>query len=304
MSCGASNAKCNGECGEGEGDCDNNDDCLDGFRCKHNGNWFGWGMDYCTNEKCYYERSCCKGQCGEGEGDCDSNEDCLPGFECKYDWTWDIFSEKDYCTEEFRYWECDKFPRWLQKTYRIRGLNFCKEQWNAKILGNDELFNSQPKCNDKVLPTISFHDAAENRSLCTLNMNDVDNAEDVHKLCSGIISELSIEQEIWIVYIVHGFTDSKAEWYPQFRAAIEQSYKKNGRKILIGEVTMADGLAATLDSVFSRTEQNALLKERKKEDATKDRANLGPLYDISHAAPLGSERLILLDGQRQRQILW
>ena len=36
MSCGASNAKCNGECGEGEGDCDNNDDCLDGFKLSMN----------------------------------------------------------------------------------------------------------------------------------------------------------------------------------------------------------------------------------------------------------------------------
>ena len=36
--------KCDGSCGQGEGDCDWNSDCLPGLICKWD--WW-WGTDYC-----------------------------------------------------------------------------------------------------------------------------------------------------------------------------------------------------------------------------------------------------------------
>ena len=39
--------KCYGQCGEGEGDCDRDEDCLPGFTCK-SGGAFRFGKDYCT----------------------------------------------------------------------------------------------------------------------------------------------------------------------------------------------------------------------------------------------------------------
>ena len=154
---------CDGQCGEGDAECDTDADCLPGFKCINDDGYFFEGeSDYCTRMKCYGEPECCVGQCREGEGDCDYNEDCHPGFECKHDWDYlDLIYENDTCTEEFRNWDCDQFPEWLQKSYRIRGMNFCKDQWNANWTLNGEIFDSQPKCNDKVLPTISFYDAVE-----------------------------------------------------------------------------------------------------------------------------------------------
>ena len=39
--------KCHGQCGEGEGDCDEDNDCLPGFICK-SGGLFGLANDFCT----------------------------------------------------------------------------------------------------------------------------------------------------------------------------------------------------------------------------------------------------------------
>ena len=36
---------CKGDCGQGEGDCDWDDDCLPGLKCKYD--WW-WGEDYCV----------------------------------------------------------------------------------------------------------------------------------------------------------------------------------------------------------------------------------------------------------------
>ena len=40
-------SKCNGQCGEGEGDCDKDNDCLPGLICK-SGGLFGLANDFCT----------------------------------------------------------------------------------------------------------------------------------------------------------------------------------------------------------------------------------------------------------------
>ena len=90
-------------------------------------------------------------------------------------------------------WQCDKFPVWLEKTYRIKGRDFCKDQWNGA------LFNSQPRCNDKVLPTVSFYDRRnqdrtnENQTqpLCTINMNEMDSADEFDKRCNDVVSILN-----------------------------------------------------------------------------------------------------------------
>ena len=39
--------KCDGQCGEGEGDCDKDADCLPGFIC-NSGRLLGLATDYCT----------------------------------------------------------------------------------------------------------------------------------------------------------------------------------------------------------------------------------------------------------------
>ena len=275
-------ANCNGHCGEGEGDCDTNSDCLPGFRCKHDGNWFGLGVDYCTKDKCYGESDCCKGQCGEGEGDCDYNGDCLPGFECKYDWTWDLFSENDYCTEEFREWKCDAFPEWLQKSYRIRGVNFCKEQWNANFFWNDESFNSQPKCNNKVLPTISFYDAIENQLLCILDMNMMNDANGLTESRNEVVSKLINDPEVWVTFIVHGFSGAKgaqAGWYQGYRTAIGERYGMPNRKVIVGEVVWKEGSNAIFDSASSRKEFDFSFEHEANDSETEDRAYTEALFD-------------------------
>merc|ERR1711874_769147 len=85
-----------GQCGEGEGDCDNDDGCAPGLKC---------GNDNCpagmpsTHDCCYKPNcaannapgNCCDigqagdGQCGEGEGDCDNDDGCAPGLKCGND---------------------------------------------------------------------------------------------------------------------------------------------------------------------------------------------------------------------------
>lgn len=77
-------------CEIGEGDCDNDSQCLPGLVCKDDiGANYGWDstMDVC-------ERKCASGvpggwsfcspgcPCGEGEGDCDSDDDCAGGLKC------------------------------------------------------------------------------------------------------------------------------------------------------------------------------------------------------------------------------
>ena len=44
---GLFSADCHGQCGEGEGDCDKDEDCLPGFICKEGG-YLGLGNDFCT----------------------------------------------------------------------------------------------------------------------------------------------------------------------------------------------------------------------------------------------------------------
>ena len=40
----AADIECNGSCGQGQGDCDWNSDCLPGLICEWD--WW-WGTDYC-----------------------------------------------------------------------------------------------------------------------------------------------------------------------------------------------------------------------------------------------------------------
>ena len=85
---------------------------------------------------------------------------------------------------DFREWECTKFPQWLQKTYRIRGSDFCKHQWYGTF------FNSQPHCNDKVLPSISFYDAVDStKPICNIDMNKMDTEEEFYDQCSELVTK-------------------------------------------------------------------------------------------------------------------
>ena len=97
-----------------------------------------------------------------------------------------FFSEN--LVADVRIWECDKFPNWLQKTYRVKAADFCKAQWD------DRYFSSQPQCNDKVLPTISFYDRSNNNydgdSLCTINLNEAEDGN-IDKLCPELDSILN-----------------------------------------------------------------------------------------------------------------
>lgn len=93
-------------CGIGEGDCDDNDECLGELICRHNvGAKYGWssGVDVC--EKCHDgtlgDWSYCSPECpcDEGEGDCDSDADCAGNLKClnnvgpEYGWS----SSLDVC---------------------------------------------------------------------------------------------------------------------------------------------------------------------------------------------------------------
>ena len=91
-----------------------------------------------------------------------------------------------------RVWKCDKFPEWLQKTYHIKGSDFCEAQWD------DEYFSSQPECNEKVLPIVAFYDRNDNQyesePLCTINMNNAVEGN-FDELCPQVDSILKSDQE-------------------------------------------------------------------------------------------------------------
>ena len=48
-------SQCNGSCGQGEGDCDNDGECLDGLWCEFD--WW-WGDDYCRAGDCILLHMC------------------------------------------------------------------------------------------------------------------------------------------------------------------------------------------------------------------------------------------------------
>ena len=91
-----------------------------------------------------------------------------------------------------RVWQCEKFPQWLQKYYHLKGTEFCEAQWD------DQFFNSQPHCNNKVLPTVAFYDRSDNQyitdPLCTINMNEA-NEGNFEKLCPEVDSVLKSDNE-------------------------------------------------------------------------------------------------------------
>ena len=91
-----------------------------------------------------------------------------------------------------RTWQCDRFPKWLQKTYHIEGMDFCEMEWNYKFL------NSKPVCNDAILPTVVFYDksdkAGSSQYLCTFNMNDAHDG-DLSELCPDLSSLLNQKDE-------------------------------------------------------------------------------------------------------------
>ena len=87
-------------------------------------------------------------------------------------------------------WQCNRFPKWLQKTYHIEGVDFCEGHWN------DEYINSQPSCDDVVLPTIVFYDKDDDERvpLCKVNMNYATDG-DLTKYCPSLITALSVDNE-------------------------------------------------------------------------------------------------------------
>ncbi len=82
-----------GPCLSGQGDCDNDDECLGSATCgNNNGAEFGFapGIDVCIGgDACpetlgsgrYCSTAGC-GPCGEGQGDCDSDDECAAGLSC------------------------------------------------------------------------------------------------------------------------------------------------------------------------------------------------------------------------------
>ncbi|MEA3329603.1 MAG: hypothetical protein U9Q06_02560 [Nanoarchaeota archaeon] len=81
-------------CSQGQGDCDNNDECASGLECFSNiGGWYGfsWATDVCESYDVYitrqipeWSRAHCNENnlCGEGMGDCDKDADCLGELVC------------------------------------------------------------------------------------------------------------------------------------------------------------------------------------------------------------------------------
>jgi hypothetical protein len=69
-------------CGEGEGDCDSNSECEDGYACVN---------DIGANSGCDASVDLCESACtpaspcGHGQGDCDTNDDCVSGTACTAD---------------------------------------------------------------------------------------------------------------------------------------------------------------------------------------------------------------------------
>ncbi len=80
-----------GPCGDGQGDCDSDAECVAGLTCEDNvGAMFGFapGVDVCVgtagcNETLGNGRYCTAcGPCGQGQGDCDSDTECAAGLTC------------------------------------------------------------------------------------------------------------------------------------------------------------------------------------------------------------------------------
>ena len=76
------------QCGAGEGDCDNDDQCPSGLSCVQNvGDRYSWpvGVDVCEGIQTWdwdYCRS--SSQCGVGEGDCDHDGQCQGELVCRH----------------------------------------------------------------------------------------------------------------------------------------------------------------------------------------------------------------------------
>ena len=76
-------------------------------------------------------------------------------------------------------------------------MDFCEVEWNK------EFFNSQPTCDDDVLPKVVFYDLDDNVKddlLCQIDMNggiDMENPEtaDLTKLCHALVSVLKQDIE-------------------------------------------------------------------------------------------------------------
>lgn len=93
--CNGGNSCCSLDkpCGEGEGDCDSNDECMAGLRCGTNNCDLSAGtfeqLDDCCSAlvKCDGGDSCCTADrpCDVGEGDCDDNSHCREGLTCGKD---------------------------------------------------------------------------------------------------------------------------------------------------------------------------------------------------------------------------
>lgn len=227
----------------------------------------------------------CHGQCGEGEGDCDKDSDCLPGFICKSGGY--IGLGTDICTEDVRIWECDKFPKWLQKTYRVKAADFCKAQWD------DRYFSSQPQCNDKVLPTIAFYDRSNNNydgdSLCTINLNEAEDGN-IENLCPELDSILNASfEEVWVVYIVHGFAGYSTTplWYPTHGVGLSNRFKSAGRKIIMAEVYWNDGAKAIFDNFVPPGIVHTILSAVMGRSLPEDRAYLESVAGLLTCGPGG-----------------
>lgn len=88
-------ASCTSECPceAGEGDCDTDADCAEGYRCMHDtGALYGMDPELDTCELLCSSvglgtTTFCSSEClcDAGEGDCDSDSDCLPGLRCARD---------------------------------------------------------------------------------------------------------------------------------------------------------------------------------------------------------------------------
>ena len=118
-------------------------------------------------------------------------------------------------------------------------------------------------------------------------MNKINEENEIFDICGEIILQMKMSQEVWIVYMVHGFTDYQSGWYPEFRNSIGETYAKKDRKILIGEVVWKDGSGTMLESALSQDESNALSKRSIKMNEVDDRRNLGPWYDIFTCSSFG-----------------
>ena len=97
------------KCGENQGDCDDDSECLPGFRC---GRWNCEGvgvdpaMDCCTQAVCdasANDPDCCATDflCGVGQGDCDLDSHCQPGLRCGNNNCGPTFTSPfDCCTDQ------------------------------------------------------------------------------------------------------------------------------------------------------------------------------------------------------------